>query len=276
MQPPSPLAAPPAWNLVASAYAADVVPQFEAYAREALRLAAPPPGGRLVDVACGPGTLALVAAAAGHPVDAVDFSPAMIGELQARLDSERITAVSPWVADGQALPFADASFAAGFSLFGLMFFPDRARGFAELRRVLQPGARAVVSSWPPIESFPVMAALFGAVRRELARLLPAGASPPPPPVPPLTIEDDCRREMGAAFDQVEVHRVSHDEHHASAAELWQQLARSMAPLVLLRQTLGPERWPEVAAGAESAIAAAVGPGPVTLTMTALLSVGVAA
>ena len=34
-------------------------------------------------------------------------------------------------------------------MFGLMFFPDRAKGFAELFRVLRPGATAVVSSWAP-------------------------------------------------------------------------------------------------------------------------------
>jgi len=48
---------------------------FEVFAREALRLAAPPPGGRLVDVACGPGTVSVLAAQADHRVDALDFSP---------------------------------------------------------------------------------------------------------------------------------------------------------------------------------------------------------
>jgi len=39
-----------------------------------LRLAAPPAGSRIVDVACGPGTLSLLAAERGHSVDALDFS----------------------------------------------------------------------------------------------------------------------------------------------------------------------------------------------------------
>jgi SAM-dependent methyltransferase len=272
---PSPLATPLAWNLVAPAYAAEVVPLFETYAREALRLAAPAAGGRLIDVACGPGTLSLLAARAGHPVDAVDFSPGMITELEARLAAAGVTSIAPRLADGQALPFDDGSFAAGFSMFGLMFFPDRARGFAELRRVLAPGARAVVSSWVPLDTVPVMGAMMAAVGKELVRLLPDG--PPPAPASfPLTTEEDCRREMGAAFDRVEVHRVSHEERYASAGDLWQQLARTMAPLVLLRRTLGEERWPEVAAGAEQAIAGALGASPASMTMTALLSVGRAA
>lgn len=272
---PSPLATPVAWNLVAPAYAAEVVPLFETYAREALRLAAPPAGGRLIDVACGPGTLSLLAARAGHPVDAVDFSPGMISELEGRLAAAGITSIAPRLADGQALPFEDGAFAAGFSMFGLMFFPDRARGFAELRRVLAPGSRAVVSSWMPLDTVPVMGAMMAAVGKELARLLPDGP-PPAPPSFPLTSEEDCRREMGAAFDRVEVHRVSHEERYASAGDLWQQLARTMAPLVLLRQTLGEERWPEVSATAERAIADAIGDRPAAMTMTALCSVGRAA
>ena len=268
---PSPLATPLAWNLVAPAYAADVVPLFEVYARRALELAAPPAGGRVLDVACGPGTLSLIAAGAGHPVDAVDFSPEMIAALDARLAGESAARVRPQVADGQALPFEDAAFAAAFSMFGLIFFPDRARGFAELRRVLAPGARAVVSSWTPLDGIPALAALFAAIGAELARLLPGGA-PPEPPRFPLTSEDDCRREMGAAFARVEVHRVSHREDYTSPGDFWQQLARTMAPVVLMRQNLGEERWAELAAGVERSLTG----GPVSTTMTALLSVGVAA
>jgi ubiquinone/menaquinone biosynthesis C-methylase UbiE len=272
MQPPSPLATPLAWNLVAPAYAAEVVPMFETYARAALRLADPPAGGRLVDVACGPGTLSLLAARAGHPVDAVDFSPEMIAQLEARRAGADIT---PHLADGQALPFADATFAAGFSMFGLMFFPDRARGFAELRRVLAPGARAVVSSWTPMESIAPFAAMFGAIREELGRL--AGAAPQAEQrAMPLTTEEDCRREMSAAFGEVAVHQVSHVESYPSASEFWQHLARTMAPIVLLRRNLPDERWQALSAAASAAIADSVGEGPGSVTMTAWLSVGVAA
>jgi 2-polyprenyl-3-methyl-5-hydroxy-6-metoxy-1,4-benzoquinol methylase len=72
------LATPMPWNLVASAYEAEVLPTFRHFAEEALRLAAPAAGSRVADVACGPGTLALIAARAGFTVDAIDFSPEMI------------------------------------------------------------------------------------------------------------------------------------------------------------------------------------------------------
>ena len=120
----SPLASPQPWDLVASSYEQDVMPMFETFAREALRLAAPPAGSRVVDVACGPGTLAGLAAQQGLHVDALDFSSHMIERLVAR----RLPNVTAELGDGQALPYADRTFAAGFSLFGLMFFPGSREG----------------------------------------------------------------------------------------------------------------------------------------------------
>jgi SAM-dependent methyltransferase len=268
MTQPSPLAVPQTWNLVADAYFAEVMPWFETFAREALRLAAPQPGARIVDVACGPGTLTGLAAAEGLRVDAIDFSPAMLDHLHSR----KLANVNAQLADGQALPFPDDTFAAGFSLLGLVFFPDRARGFAELARVLAPGARAVVSSWPPMETVGVLAALLGAVRETMGKVF--GQSAPADPTPPLSSEESCVAEMGAAFRAVEVHRVRNAGVFPSADALWSSFERSLAPIALMRAKLGP-RWPEVAEPARAAIRRHVGDGPYELEMTALLSVGTA-
>jgi SAM-dependent methyltransferase len=271
MDQPSPLAAPLPWNLVATAYADEIVPKFEAYARDALRLAAAPAGSRVVDVACGPGTLSVLAARGGLAVDAIDFSPAMIERLETRLAASEIEGVTPRVGDGQALPYPDASFAAGFSMFGLMFFPDRAKGFAELRRVLRPGARAVVASWIPLDTVPVMAAVFGALGEAVA----ATGAPAGPKEMPLSRAEACLSEMSAAFDQVEVRQVTHAEGYPSGEALWQSLQRTMAPLVLMRQNLGEARWAPIGESARAAVLRAAGPGPVEVSFTAFLSVGVA-
>ena len=98
-------------------------------------------GQSVLDVACGPGTLAFLAARRGAEVMAVDFCAGMIGELAARL-AETPAAIEARVADGMDLPLESGAFDAAFSMFGLMFFPDRARGFAELHRVLRPGGVA--------------------------------------------------------------------------------------------------------------------------------------
>src|SRR5262245_56004926 len=130
-----PLGTPEPWNLVADAYTEELVPLFERFARDALALAALPPAPRVLDVAAGPGTLALVAAKAGATVTAIDFSPAMIANLRRRAAEAGSTAIDARVGDGQALPLEDGGYDGAFSLFGLMFFPDRAAGFRELRRV---------------------------------------------------------------------------------------------------------------------------------------------
>ena len=148
----SPLAAPGPWDLVAPAYSVDLVPQFENYSREALQLAALAPSSRIVDVAAGPGTLSILAAKAGHAVAALDFSSKMVAALRSRVEAEGLASrVDAREGDGMALPYEDASFDAGFSMFGLIFFPDRDRGFRELLRVVKPGAPVVVSSWLPLD-----------------------------------------------------------------------------------------------------------------------------
>ncbi|HUM11844.1 MAG TPA: class I SAM-dependent methyltransferase [Myxococcaceae bacterium] len=271
MSAPSPAGTPAPWDLVASAYDAEVAPTFVHFAREALRLASPAPGSRLADVACGPGTLALHAAREGFAVDAVDFSPEMIDRLERRRRAENMERVHAQLGDGQALPLADAAYAGAFSLFGLMFFPDRARGFSELRRILVPGARAVVSSWQPIDRSPAMAALFRAVQEAVP---PApGASPPPPLA--LGTPEACRAEMGPAFADVEVHPVSTSVEFPSVDALWESMQRTLVPVVLMRRELGAQAWRPLAEKVCVLAARALGAGPVSLDLNAWLTVGTA-
>ena len=59
----------------------------------------------------------------------------------------------------EALPFSDASFDAVVSQFGLMFFDDRARALAEMKRVLRPPGRLAVAVWDHVEHAPGYAIL---------------------------------------------------------------------------------------------------------------------
>jgi ubiquinone/menaquinone biosynthesis C-methylase UbiE len=146
---PSPLGVPAAWDAIAATYAKDVTPFFARYGEEAIRLASPPPGARILDVAAGPGTLTFLAARDASRVTAVDFSPKMIDELRTRAKLENAANVDADVMDAQDLRFPDATFDAAFCLFAFMFFPDRARAFRDLYRVLRPGGKAVVATWAP-------------------------------------------------------------------------------------------------------------------------------
>src|SRR5262249_10275234 len=111
------------------------------------RLAELPPAARVADVACGPGTLSLLAAEQGEAVEALAVSPDMLERFQALVPAGADIRIRE--GDGQTLPWDDESFDRPVSTFGLILFPDRAAGCRELRRVLRPGRRAVVSSWAP-------------------------------------------------------------------------------------------------------------------------------
>ena len=54
-------------------------------------------------------------------------------------------------ADAMQLPFADESFDVVVCQFGVMFFPDKARAYAEARRVVRAGGRFVFNAWDAIE-----------------------------------------------------------------------------------------------------------------------------
>ena len=275
MSSPSPMATPMPWDLVSGTYADEIVPVFEQYARDALRLAAPPAGGRIVDVACGPGTLSLLAAGDGLIVDGLDFSPKMVAAFEARKATAGTKRVNVQVGDGQALPFANGTFAAGFSMFGLMFFPDRAKGFAELRRVLVPGARAVVSSWIRLEENPVLSAMFTAIRAAMSKVMGPAAPQPGSADMPLTTEDACRLEMSASFADVEIHRITHGQTFPSIEAVWPSIERTMAPFVLMRRMLGEAKWAVVAEAGAAAIVDAMAGAPPVIELPAWLSVGTA-
>jgi ubiquinone/menaquinone biosynthesis C-methylase UbiE len=208
------------------------------FARRALELAAPKPEARVLDVAAGSGELTLRAAALVKHVDALDFSPLMLRQLDARREAQGITNVALHQGDGQALPFADQSYEAAFSMFGLMFFPDRRRGFSELYRCLAPGGVAVVSSWAAVELSPLMLLMFDTLRA----VDPSRAAPQ---VNLLSLENPelfASELTGAGFEDVSVVPHTHWVEVTSAENYWSVVTRGGAPFVLLRKRVGEAEW----------------------------------
>ena len=264
----SPLAVPDAWNLVAPGYAAEVVPLFTRFAEDALRLAEPPRGAAIVDVATGPGTLACLAARTASRVAALDFSAEMIAQLEARRAREDLANVEPRVGDGMALPYEDASFDAGFSMFGLMFFPDRHRGLTELRRALRPAAPAVIASWQPAPAGSLFDETMRAVREELPHL-PFGNGKAP-----LGEAAEAEAELAAAgFRDVRVVTAVHVEQLPDLGAYARTLDRSTAPIALLKARMPPEAFAAFQEGIAKRLVARLGPGPVDLELRANLALG---
>lgn len=223
------------WDAVADGYAEHVDPDLAGFAREALELLPVGAGDRVLDVACGSGALALQAARRGAAVTAVDFSKQQIHILQARAEEEGLDRLDARVMDGQALDLDGGSFDAAFSMFGIMLFPDRARGFAELRRVLRPGGRAAVSAWRD----PSEIEWFVLFKEAIATALPDMPEPPQPPFVELADPERFEREMWeAGFADVEMHTVDHIQEVANVEAAWVKLAEANPVLPALFSKMG--------------------------------------
>jgi SAM-dependent methyltransferase len=100
---------------------------------------APLSGKRVLDIGCGPGTLARRLVDAGATVTGIDPGEAALAKARSSVPEARFEA-----ATGEALPFPDASFDGAVLLNALHHVPDPAIALAEAARVLVPGGRIVV------------------------------------------------------------------------------------------------------------------------------------
>ncbi|HSM44654.1 MAG TPA: class I SAM-dependent methyltransferase [Acidimicrobiia bacterium] len=105
-------------------------------------------GERILDVACGSGTAALVAARRYCEVTGIDYVPALLDRARRRAHAEGLAAEF-LEADAQRLPFADDSFDAALSVYGVQFAPDQHKAASEMLRVTRPGGRIVLASPMP-------------------------------------------------------------------------------------------------------------------------------
>jgi SAM-dependent methyltransferase len=124
---------------------------FAPYARDLVRRVAAAGPVRVLEIAAGTGVVTRAMREllpASTTIVATDLNQAM-------LDTARqvgTTGAVEWrQADAMALPFDDASFDAVVCQFGAMFFPDKAKAFAEARRVLRPGGTFFFNVWDRIE-----------------------------------------------------------------------------------------------------------------------------
>jgi SAM-dependent methyltransferase len=148
-------------------YEAFMVPPLFGPWADALVARARPAAGAILDVGCGTGIVARrLARGNGARVVGLDATPAMLEV--ARAVSERDGLAIEW-REGRAerLPFADAEFDLVTCQFALMFFADRGAALAEMRRVLRPGGRLMLSVFEAIDRHPFYVELDRAIRARL-------------------------------------------------------------------------------------------------------------
>jgi SAM-dependent methyltransferase len=108
--------------------------------------AAPAPGELLVDVGCGTGNAALIAAARGARVTGVDPTPRLLELARAEAAKRGLDAAFA-EGDAASLPLADGEADVVVSAFGVIFAPDAPAAAAELSRVTAPAGRIALTAW---------------------------------------------------------------------------------------------------------------------------------
>lgn len=138
---------------------------FQPYAEEAARRAHALAPERILETAAGTGivTEALARALPDAEIIATDLNPDMLAVARERLGSGRAKVRQ---ADAQELPFDDESFDLVVSQFGVMFYPDKAKGNSEARRVLRDGGTYMAIIWDRLDRNPVSKAIDGALQEE--------------------------------------------------------------------------------------------------------------
>jgi SAM-dependent methyltransferase len=106
------------------------------------------PGTRLLDVACGAGQLALIAARAGAQVIGCDIATNWLEKARSRAAAEGLV-VTFEEGDAETLPYKDADFDAVVSVFGAMFAPRPDQVAAELTRVCRRDGIIAMANWTP-------------------------------------------------------------------------------------------------------------------------------
>lgn len=106
------------------------------------------PGAKVLDVGCGSGQLALIAARSRAQVTGCDIASNWIERARHRARAENLN-VAFDEGDAEALPYADGTFDVVTSLVGAMFAPRPDLVASEMTRVCRPGGRIAMANWTP-------------------------------------------------------------------------------------------------------------------------------
>src|SRR5262249_53195803 len=161
--------------------------QLDPLGRAALGALGPRAGEHILDVGCGSGQTTLQLAEAVGPtgrVVGVDISQQLLGAARRRDSDGRVSFVH---GDAQTYEFGEP-FDAIFSRFGVMFFPDLAAAFTNLRGALKPRGRIAFVCWRAEAENPIMTVPMAAAAKHFPPL-----PPPDPNVPgPFSLADRGR------------------------------------------------------------------------------------
>ena len=228
------------WDLASNDYLQQIGPRLTRdYAGDLIERMNLSPECSVLEVAAGTGELTIEMAVRAKTILATDISDEMLGALQGRLQKRRINNVLTSKMSGELLDCASSSFDRAVCMFGIMLFEAPIKGLQELRRVLRPTGRAVISVWSTPDHFEMMQLFASAV---------AGLCPDQKPLdltknPAFTLSDSAKLKTlmkEAGFSNICIDTVSHLKNFASVDELWSILISATPPLFWFLEGIGIE------------------------------------
>lgn len=231
------------WGDIAATYGAAFEKLTSQFADVVIARLQPKTGDRVLDVAAGTGAFSIAAAKLGADVLATDFAVGMVNHIQGRIDNELIHNIEARVMDGQALDVEDASVDISVSIVGLIFFPDIAKGFAELNRVLKPGGRCAVVCWDSPENFDLMRLL----KQSIKTAVPDFDMPTQTPVWARLVGEQQLSEkfQQAGFNRIETSTIDGRLRLDSVPDFWSAFVASSPPMQTLFSALGQQNTKSV-------------------------------
>lgn len=187
------------------------------------------PGTKVLDAACGTGNLAVLAARRGCRVSGLDIAANLVAQARERARQASLP-IDFTEGDAESMPYADASFDAVVSMYGVMFAPRPEQVVNELRRVTKPGGFIAMANWTP-EGF--IGKMFDVFKAHL---------PPPPPGIPSTMlwgDETTVRDRLRGFEGVTLtRRIAVMRYPFAPAETVEFFRRYYGPTGRAFDTLG--------------------------------------
>lgn len=205
------------------------------------------PGDRVLELACGPGGVGLVAAErVGETGEVVlsDVAVEMTTIAEKRASELGMTNVRTAVLDLEQIDQPDDTYDVVLCREGLMFAVEPDRAAREMHRVLHPGGRIAIAVWGPRARNPWLGELFDAVTEV------TGFPVPPPGIPgPFSLDDaEQLRSLltGAGLSGVVVEDLEAPLRAPSFEAHWERTTALAGPLAGILSALPPDTQQSVA------------------------------
>ena len=245
------------WSAVADAWAQHanfVDVRGERVTRWMVEATAPEPGDRVLELACGPGSVTLAVAGLVDPAEVIasDVAIEMADTAVAHAHSHGLYNVHGRRLDIEAIDEPDSSFDVVYCRDGLQFAVEPERAVREIRRVTHAGGRVAVAVWAERDRNPWLGFVFDVLSEQLGRPVP------PPGIPtPLLAADAARLEglfVDAGFIDVRLEELEVPLRAPSFDGWWRMTTSLAGPLALIIAGLDPETAEKLRTRAHEAVA----------------------